>query len=50
MADTSKPEDQTSGGQDGWTEEKTPEDVVTEKENESKKDGSVVSTTSKIQS
>ena len=52
MADTSKPEDQMSGGQDlpSSTEEKTPEDIVTKKENESKKDGSGVSTTSKIQS
>ena len=51
-ADTSKPDqDLTSGGQDlpPSTEEKTPEDVVTENENE--KDGSTVSTTSgKIQS
>ena len=47
MADTSKPDqDLTSGGQDlpPSTEEKTPEDVVTEKENESEKDGSTVST------
>ena len=51
-ADTSKTDqDLTSGGQDlpPSTEEKTPEDVVTENENE--KDGSTVSTTSgKIQS
>ena len=54
MADTSKPDqDLTSGGQDlpPSTKEKPPEDVVTEKENESEKDGSTVSTASaKIQS
>ena len=54
MADTSKPDqDLTSGGQDlpPSTKQKTPEDVVTEKENESEKDGSTVSTASgKIQS
>jgi len=54
MADTRKPDqDLTSGGQDlpSSTKEKPPEDVVTEKENESGKDGSIVSTASaKIQS
>jgi hypothetical protein len=49
MVDTSKQDqDATSAGQDlpPSTEEKPPEDVVAEKENESEKDGTTVSTTS----
>ena len=54
MANTSKPDqDLTSRGQDlpPSTKEKPPEDVVVEQENESKKNGSAVSTAGgKIQS
>ena len=49
MADSSKQdEDLTSAGQDlpPSTKDKSPEDVVTEQENESQKDGSTVSTAS----
>ena len=47
MADTSKPDqDLTSRGQDlpSSMKEKPPEDIVVEQENESKKNGSAVST------